>query len=247
MITRKEFIDTFLKIRKCAGCGEILLPRLVDTAFCDDCRIKWNASLTKSCETCFKSATECECMPKILSRAGALSLRRVFFYDKENSRRAPMSIIFWLKYRKSRRIVRFVGEYLNKNIEDELITLDYPENKESFVVTFVPRSRRSRMLYGYDQSAMLAENLSRQTGIECIKALRSLSRREQKRLDSKSRAENAKNSIVFNKGADVSGKYVILIDDIVTTGASMAACVRLLQKAGARGILCFALATKNKM
>lgn len=247
MITRKEFVDTFLKVRKCAGCGEILLPRLVDTAFCDDCRIKWNAALTRSCQTCFKSAVECECMPKSLSRAGALCLRRVFFYDKENNMCAPMSTIFWLKYRKSRRIVRFVGEYLNKNIEDEIKTLGYPENKESFAVTFVPRSCRSRMLYGYDQSGMLAENFAKETGIECVRALRSLSRRQQKRLDSKGRAENAKRSIALNKGANVSGKYVILIDDIVTTGASMAACVRILQKAGAKGILCFALTTKNKM
>ena len=243
MITRKEFIDTFLKVRQCAGCGEILLPRLVDTAFCDDCRIKWNAAIVESCQTCFKSAIECECMPKSLSRAGALCLRRVFFYDKHNNFRAPMSTIFWLKYRKSRRIVQFIGEYLNKNIEDELMTLGYPENKESFVVTFVPRSRRSFMLYGYDQSGMLAKNFERESGVECVRALRSLSRREQKRFGSKKRAENAKKNITLNKGVDVSGKYVILIDDIVTTGASMAACIRALQKAGARGILCFALTT----
>ena len=246
-MTRKEFINTFIKVRKCAGCGEILLPRLVDTAFCDDCRIRWNASLVESCGECFKSAIECECMPKLLSKMGALCLRRVFFYEKEDSRKAPMSIIFWLKHKKSKRIVNFVGEYLNKNIEDELMTLGYPENKEDFVVTFVPRSRRSRILYGFDQSGLLADNFSRESEVKCVRAFRSLSKRQQKKLDARSRAENAKRSIALVNGVDVSDKYVILIDDVVTTGASMTACVRLLQKAGARGILCFTLTSKNKM
>lgn len=246
-MTRGEFINTFIKVRKCAACREILPPKLVDTAFCDDCRIGWNVALTGSCGECFKSAIECECMPKPLSKAGALCLRRVFFYDKEDSRTAPMSTVFWLKHKKSKRIVRFVGEYINKNVEDELKTLGYPENKDSFVVAFVPRSRRSRMLYGFDQAEMLAENLSKESGVRLVRAFRSLSKRQQKKLDSKTRAENAKNSIALKNGVDLRDKYVVLIDDVVTTGASMTACVKLLKKAGARGILCFALTTKNKM
>lgn len=246
-MTRKEFIDTFIKVRKCAGCGEILPPRLADTAFCDDCRIEWNASLVGSCGSCFKSAIECDCMPKLLSRTGALCLRRLFFYDKENSRTAPMSTIFWLKHKKSKRIVHFVGEYLSKNIKDELKTLGYPENKDSFVVTFVPRSRRSRILYGFDQAELLAESFSKESGVRLVAAFRSLSKRQQKKLDARTRAENAKSSIALKNGVDLRDKYVVLIDDVVTTGASMTACVRLLKKSGARGILCFALTTKNKM
>ena len=246
-MTYKEFLNTFIRVRKCAGCGEILPPRLADTAFCDDCKIEWNAALTYSCGECFKSAIECECMPKLLSRAGALCLRRVFFYDKEDSRSAPMSTVFWLKYKKSKRIVSFVGEYLGKSIEDEIKTLGYPDNKDSFAVTFVPRSRRSRLLYGFDQSRMLAENFSKQSGVEFLTAFRSLSKRQQKKLDARKRAQNAQKNIALAHGVNLRGKYVILIDDVVTTGASMTACVKLLQKAGARGILCFALTTKNKM
>ena len=246
-MTRKEFLANFVKVRRCVRCGDILPPRLADTAFCDDCRIEWNASLTYSCGECFKSALECECMPKSLSRAGALCLRRVFLYDKEDSHSASMSTVFWLKYKKSKRIVRFVGEYLSNNVKDELKTLGYPENNDRFAVTFVPRSRRSRILYGFDQSKMLPKSVAEQSGIEFVSAFRSLSKHQQKKLDAKLRAQNAQNSIAIKKGVDVSGKYVVIVDDVVTTGASMTACARLLQKAGARGILCFALTTKNKM
>lgn len=246
-MTRKEFINTFIKVRKCVGCGEILLPRLVDTAFCDDCRIRWNASLTESCASCFKSALECDCMPKSLSKVGALCLRRVFFYDKVDSRSASMNTVFFLKHKKSKRVVRFVGEYMNKIIEDELRTLGYPENKDDFVVTFVPRGRRSRILYGFDQSGLLANNFSRESGVRCVRAFRSISKHQQKKLDARMRAENAKRSIALMPEVDLSNKYVILIDDVVTTGASMAACATLAKKAGARGILCFTLASKNKM
>ncbi len=186
-------------------------------------------------------------MPKSLSRAGALCLRRVFFYDKDESYSAPMSTLFWLKYKKSKRVVRFVGEYLAKNIKDELESFGYPEGSESFAVTFVPRSRRSRLVYGFDQSAMLAENVSKRLGIRCVSAFRSVSKSQQKKLGGKLRAANAQKSIGLKRGVDLCGKYVLIIDDVVTTGASMVACTRLLQKAGARGVLCFALTTKNKM
>ncbi len=244
-MTWKEFFRQFILVRKCARCGEILLPHLVETAFCDSCRIEWNAALTYSCNACFKSAVECDCMPKALSSAGALCLRRVFFYDKDKAYSAPMSTVFWLKYKKSKRIVRFVGEYVAKNVSDELESFGYPEEIESFIVTHVPRSRRSRALYGFDQSKMLALEVAKQIGVEYQSVFRSASKKQQKSLSTNARMSNAKRSIAVRDKVDVSGKYVVLIDDVVTTGASMASCVRLLQKQGARGILCFALTTKN--
>ena len=45
---------------------------------------------------------------------------------------------------------------------------------------------------------------------------------------------------------NIENKYVILFDDIVTTGASMAACAKLLKKAGAKGVICVCMASTVK-
>lgn len=244
-MTRQEFLRQFIIVRKCARCGEILLPHLAGTAFCDSCRIEWNAALTYSCNVCLKSAIECDCMPKALSSAGALCLRRLFFYDKDKSYSAPMSTIFWLKYKKSNRMASFIGEYVAQSVSAELESFGYPENLDSFLVTHVPRSRRAKALYGFDQSKMLARNVAKRIGVECLSVFGSASKKQQKRLSTKARMANAKKSIAVRDKVDVRGKYVVLIDDVVTTGASMASCVSLLRKQGARGILCFALTSKN--
>ena len=59
------------------------------------------------------------------------------------------------------------------------------------------------------------------------------------------RLENAKKNIYFASELDISGKYIILIDDIVTSGASMTVCTKKLIKNGAAGVFCFSLASKK--
>ena len=44
----------------------------------------------------------------------------------------------------------------------------------------------------------------------------------------------------------IRGRIVVLIDDVVTTGASMSACAQLLYECGAKNILCIAIASDIK-
>ena len=98
-------------------------------------------------------------MPKLLERSGALALRRMFFYKSESARSPSMSTIFWLKYKKSRRIVRFVGENIAELVREELSALG-EEAAENTVITNAPRSLRSLREIGYDQSAEVARQVA---------------------------------------------------------------------------------------
>ena len=69
--------------------------------------------------------------------------------------------------------------------------------------------------------------------------------RAQKRLNFQKRLQNAKKSYRICEDADVEGKTVLLVDDIVTSGASMAVGARLLRRAGAAMVVCVALATDD--
>ena len=241
------FKDVFKKlfvVRKCARCSNILEFERIDMPFCASCQLEWNAAIIEGCPTCFKPALECECMPQVLSKSGAMCLRRSFFYKSENARNAPMSIIYWLKYKKSRRIVGFVARELCGAVRAELDVLDIEGDQVIFCG--VPRSKASRIKYGFDQADMVSKELAQRLNMTHIRAFKSKMRgKKQKELSKRERLKNAKASISLRDNVDVSGKYVVLFDDMVTTGASMAACTSLLLKNGAKGVLCFALSSST--
>ena len=85
--------------------------------------------------------------------------------------------------------------------------------------------------------------------LRCIELLkRRGSSSEQKHLGRRDRIENATTSIYINKNYNCNGKTIILLDDIVTTGASLNACTELLYGSGARLVITAALAvTRRKL
>ena len=241
-----SFLRWFVSVRKCAGCGEILDAEHYYETFCDDCQLSWKASMTVGCENCFLPAVECKCMPKQLSSAGALCLRKLFFYESENSRSPQMRLIYWLKRRRVTRTVDFAAQNVARLIWNELEELGLAEEREKFIVTSVPRGKRGLTEYGFDHAALIASTLADKLGLEFSALFSSkLGAKTQKELGKKQRLENAKKYIRFSSDRDISGKYVILFDDIVTSGASMTVCTKELIKNGATGVFCFSLASKK--
>ena len=245
-MTAVEFIKDFLTVHKCGGCDEILDSEHKNDAFCPECALEWSAALTQSCPECFCAAVECTCMPKVLSSSGALCLRKLFFYENENSRSAQMGLIFWLKHKKTRRMTGFAVTQLIPIIKNELSEIVSGADNDGVVVSFVPRGKRSVIDYGFDHAQLVAKEISSRLGIEYACLFKSrYNGKKQKELNKKQRIKNAQKNISMKKGADVDGKLVILFDDIVTTGASMSVCTKFLLKAGCRGVICVSLASKK--
>ena len=245
-MTLTEFRRRFITVHKCGGCGQILDYEHTETAFCDKCRLDWNAATTVGCPTCFKPARECACMPKLLSRAGALCLRKLFFYQSEDVYSPHMNMVHWLKKRHSKRMTQFVCDEMAAAVDEELRTLGVLPDCNKIIVTNVPRSWRAKAFWGFDQSADLARAIAASIGAEYVRLFTSAhSAKQQKKLDSKGRMLNAKRNIRFCDTGDCKERYVLLVDDMVTTGASMSVCVKKLMEAGARGVVCFSLASKN--
>ena len=105
----------------------------------------------------------------------------------------------------------------------------------------VPISRERQKQRGYNQSALLAKALSEKTGIPYAeKLIKVKDNRVQHRLTAKEREQNVRG--VYS-AEDCTGLRILLIDDIVTTGATARECARVLYRAGAIdvGVLCCAL------
>ena len=120
----------------------------------------------------------------------------------------------------------------------EAIRNCYP-NASEFIFTNVPRSEKSIVKYGFDHAEMLAKSLADKFGAKYEKLLVSDVKTEQKKLHGESRKINAQFSVIGD--FDLSGKTVLIIDDIVTTGSSMGAAAMLIHGLGAKKIFGAAL------
>lgn len=98
----------------------------------------------------------------------------------------------------------------------------------------VPLHWFKRMRRGYNQTALLARQLSRVSGIPVCDALK---RRRwtsaQTGLKKRQRRKNLRDAFAIRNGAAVTGRSILLIDDVITTGSTLEACTRALRRADA--------------
>lgn len=110
-------------------------------------------------------------------------------------------------------------------------------------ITYVPLSPLQQYRRGFNQSEELARIIAEEWELPFIPTLRrSIFSRRQSTLNTEQRRINAKRSFHARKACDLTGKRVLLIDDIVTTGATVNACASQLHSIGAEHIWVLAAA-----
>lgn len=106
----------------------------------------------------------------------------------------------------------------------------------------IPSSRRSNARRGYDAVAELAGSAAdslRGVGIDCrVESRLRQSRRlaDQSGLGARQRAINMAGALTADSSHDFGKRHIVVVDDIITTGASLAEGVRALDRAGARPV-----------
>jgi len=110
------------------------------------------------------------------------------------------------------------------------------------VLVPVPVHRDRLRQRGYNQAALLALELSRITKLSSADVLeRRRATTQQHRLDRAARLRNLREAFVLKPGRDPP-KVAILVDDILTTSATLEACAAVLRAAGTERVLGFAIA-----
>ncbi len=103
-----------------------------------------------------------------------------------------------------------------------------------------PRRKRER---GFNQAAFLARHVGRRMGVPVAAgALRRVRETPPQAGDPADRRRNVRGAFTVARPADVAGRHVLLIDDVLTTGATANECARVLRRAGARRVGVFSLA-----
>ncbi len=124
--------------------------------------------------------------------------------------------------------------------------LDFPAGFDG--VSFAPLSKERLRERGYDQSGLLAKSLAKALGLPLLPLLeKTRDTRRQHELGRTQRRENAKEG-GYRAKPQAAGKSLLLVDDIVTTGATLCQCAQALYAAGAREVygLCAASAQKKE-
>jgi len=169
---------------------------------------------------------------------GDLPICVLGFYFKERTT-APQELIFDLKRSRSSDAHKLFARLMSARLLKEYVSSS--KNIADTCITYPPRSEDNKIKYGFDHGKRLARSVANFTGAKFEDVFVRSYASEQKFLSRNDRLSNADSSLTLSASADVRGKDFIIIDDIITTGATLKTCVKLLRSAGARSVRCAAL------
>jgi ComF family protein len=168
-----------------------------------------------------------------LGGGAIISLTYVFDYTPEVAR-----LITQMKYCDRPGIAELLAGFLGP-------ALEWSDERAALIpVPVHPSKIRGR---GYNQSRILAERLARQTGRHSLLGLLVKTRRTapQAGLERQERLTNVKGSISFGPRGGRAPASALLVDDVVTTGATLRECARVLLSAGTEEICACAVASSS--
>ena len=171
-------------------------------------------------------------------------LNALFDYRDDLARQA----IWEIKYRKNEKILvsfcKIFYEYMLDELADEAIFSDF----KNPILIPIPSSKNRLKERGYNQCVLIAEEIARIDGgkkftlsknfLEKVKDSPSQTSVKNRR----ERLKNLKDCFRAVSSDKIINSNVILVDDVITTGATMSEAKKTLLDAGARQVLCFALA-----
>jgi len=148
-------------------------------------------------------------------------------------------LIHLLKYRGVRTLAEPFGRWLAHALPlDERVDLVVP----------VPLHWWRRYWRGYNQAEILAKEIARRTGLlysgDALRRVRSTPPQAQMTLSQ--RRKNVTAAFAVPDAEVVRGKTILLLDDVLTTGATLGACAKALKKAGARRVVALTLARVDR-
>ena len=237
---------------RCCACGTFLREHMLDTeprALCESCRRKWEYAKLTVCQKCGEELSKCRCIPPVLRRAGGAVSLKMVSYNKMRDTTVRRCVLY-MKRKNTRAVFDFFAGQLSELLGSYLAQT-YTSPKD-VLVTYLPRSRKNALKDGLDQSELLAKGVSRILGCDMGKLVYRVKRRtrEQKHLDKAARQANMEGAFALCE-ADFSAinktyRCIAVVDDVITTGASLASCVRELKKVFGGRIVCVCLAETEK-
>ena len=215
-MTLRDWLDSILNLffpRLCAACGEPLLKN--EETICLKCRLL----LPK---TGFELHPDNPLAQAFYGRVKLHAVTACYFFSKKGK---VQHLIHELKYKGNTDAGLFLGEQLGESIKDapQFQGIDY-----LIPVPLHPKREKRR---GYNQSLLIAQGVNKVTGIAIGDKylIRAAYNETQTHKSAEARYENVQHIFEVRFAEELKGKHVLLIDDVLTTGATLEACAHQLE------------------
>lgn len=212
----RRMIESLLSLlypRVCPACGRMLVEG--ERVMCLDCRMSLPVTGFE------RSPRWNPMMEKLLCRAPIERCSAYFYYRRESPQ---ARLVHRFKYGGQPSL----GRELMREYSRILQPLGFFDGIDALAP--VPLSTSRLIARGYNQSHRLALGVSEVTGLPVVDALRAVRHRSQTRLGADERRRNS-GDVYSAKTANLGGvSHLLLIDDIVTTGATMCACAEAIHR-----------------
>ncbi len=236
-LTRDRVSNQLLEWLWPATCELCAAPSGTSTTLCQDC---WNdlpILIDPKCSFCGAElegndapiCTDCYTHPRSWDFGSTLT----------QYRGAARHMVIRLKSMKSETVAALMANLIFQH-ENEIF-------READCLVPIPLHWTKHLTRGFNQAALIAYYLSRQSGLEfadqCLRRVRA-TKAQTKFKDFEKRFENLEKGIIVARPEVVANRRVLLVDDVLTSGASLETATLALKEAGAKtvGVLAFARA-----
>jgi ComF family protein len=213
------------------------LLHLFFPAYCLSCRVVLSKSEQFLCTACFNSLPQTDYHrvidnPMAQKFYGRVPIRYAMAFCKFSSGNPLQALVYQLKYGNQPKLGEFIGRYYG-------VMLAEMQWLHSFqLIIPVPLHKHKLSQRGYNQSDYFSKGLSAALDIpwqaRCLQRIKhTTSQTKQTKLG---RLQNVANAFYVADKQLIEGKHILLVDDIITTGATLEACSMALLEAGAQQV-----------
>ncbi|HCQ30644.1 MAG TPA: hypothetical protein DIU39_10180 [Flavobacteriales bacterium] len=200
--------------RTCFGCGTALLQN--EQLICERC-------LLQMPETGFLDVSDNRIEKIFWGRTEIEQAAAVFRFSKGG---IVQKLIHQVKYKKQKELGVFLGEIMGiaMSKSNRWTNFDY--------IIPVPLHPKKEKIRGYNQSLLLAEGIAKHITGEVLNdnLVRNIFTETQTKKSRLERWKNTSDIFVLNNPKQINQKHILLIDDIITTGSTLEACINALKQ-----------------
>jgi ComF family protein len=233
-----EASDAVVSVFLPSGCRicERLLTSASRVPICEECLTSFERVPSIACEVCGRplpgwtqKEREPLLCPACQDRTYAFDRGRSFAVYED----AVVRAILLLKFEQIEPLGEWFAERLAQLVSAER------ERLAADVVVPVPLHRERERERGYNQAALISKPLAKRLGLphRAVLLMRTRARPDKQVLSLEERWESVRGAFATRPGSQVDNLRVLLVDDVLTTGATLDACARALREAGAKSVI----------
>lgn len=205
---------------------------------CSSCRSKMQINYYPFCPACKSKIIASQKCPH--HKSAIKFCLSPFSYDNILIK----NLIHDFKYLFIKSIGPELARFQIETIQKSAFFSQIKNNPENFLLVPVPLHKKRLAWRGFNQSGVLAKKISDELQIDIFSGLKRIKNTlpQIDMTDKEQRQENIKNAFTCDKSKTIKGKTVILIDDMVTTGATLEECAKALKKSDTKEVWALTLA-----